>query len=103
MKTKEIDRELLSNLPTANDLLNDKYGKHGTSERDKLNTRARAWSIGKVFREKRKEQNITQEELAERIGKKREYISLIERGKTDMTLSTFFTISDALGMNLEIG
>ena len=33
------------------------------------------------------------------IGKKREYIALLEKGETDMQLSTFLMITDAVGLN----
>ena len=41
---------------------------------------------------------MTQQQLADKIGKKREYISQIERGNSDMQLSTFLQISNALGL-----
>ena len=43
-------------------------------------------------------QKMTQQQLADKIGKKREYISQIERGNSDMQLSTFLQISNALGL-----
>lgn len=92
----------MANLPTANTLLNDKYGEHGTQTRDELTAKARAWYYGELLKEKRKERKLTQAQLAERIGKKREYIALLERGETDMQLSTFLSISDALGIRLEL-
>ena len=46
----------------------------------------------------RKMQKLTQQQLAEMIGKKREYISQIERGNSDMQLSTFLQIANALGL-----
>ena len=45
--------------------------------------------------------NITQQELSERTGLKRAYISRIERGETDMQLSSLIRISQAL--NLKFG
>ena len=53
-----------------------------------------------LLRSRRKELNLTQEEVAEKIGKKRAYISRIEKGETDMQLSSFISISQALGMKL---
>ena len=43
---------------------------------------------GRRVRELRKEKNLTQRQLSEITGLKREYISLIEHGRTDMQLST---------------
>jgi len=102
MKTKKLNTALLANLSTANTLLNDKYGEHGAQTRDELTAKARAWYYGELLKEKRKERKLTQAQLAERIGKKREYIALLERGETDMQLSTFLSISDALGIRLEL-
>ena len=46
--------------------------------------------------------HITQKALAEQIGKKREYISALEKGQTDMQLSTFISIVDALGLRFSL-
>ncbi len=102
MRTKKLNTELLEKLPTANNLLNEKYGASGTQTRDDFNAKARAWYYGELLKEKRNEKKITQAELAKRIGKKREYIALLERGETDMQLSTFLSISEALGMRMEL-
>lgn len=102
MSRIKLNNELLAQLPTANDLLNEKYGKIGTPTREEFSTKARAWYLAELLREQRKDKKITQAELAERIGKKREYIALLERGETDMQLSTFLSISDALGLRLEL-
>ena len=102
MNNYKFDQEALSNLPTANDLLNDKYGKRGTQERHEFNAKALAWGYAEILREKRKDQNMTQKELAERTGIKREYIAQLERGETDMQLSTFLNLSEALGMQFEL-
>lgn len=57
--------------------------------------------FAEVLRNRRKELNLTQEELAEKVGKKRAYIARIEKGETDMQLSSFITISQALGIKLK--
>jgi DNA-binding XRE family transcriptional regulator len=102
MNTKKINTNLLAELPTANTLLNEKYGITGAPSREEFTVRARSWYYAELLKEKRKEQKLTQAQLAERIGKKREYIALLERGETDMQLSTFLSISDALGIRLEL-
>lgn len=102
MNTKKINTNLLAGLPTANALLNEKYGNTGTPSREEFTIKARAWCYAELLKEKRKELKLTQAQLAERIGKKREYIALLERGETDMQLSTFLSISEALGMRLEL-
>ena len=42
--------------------------------------------------------NLTQQQLADKIGKKREYVAMLEKGETDMQLSTFIMISEAVGL-----
>ena len=45
---------------------------------------------------------MTQKELADQIGKKRTYINRIEKGETDMQLSSFLQIANALGITLRL-
>ena len=68
----------------------------------KYDAKAKAWYYAELLKDERKKQNITQKALAERIGKKREYISALEKGQTDMQLSTFFKIADALGLRFSL-
>ena len=102
MSSIKFNMEKIAQLPTVNDLLDEKYGQLGTPSRDEFTAKARAWYYAELLKEKRKEKKITQSQLAQRIGKKREYIALLERGETDMQLSTFLSISDALGIRLEL-
>ena len=57
--------------------------------------------FAEILRNRRKGLNLTQEELAEKVGKKRAYIARIEKGETDMQLSSFISISQALGIKLK--
>ena len=57
--------------------------------------------FAEILRNRLKELNLTQEELAEKVGKKRAYIARIEKGETDMQLSSFISISQALGIKLK--
>ena len=59
-------------------------------------------SMSELLKDERKRQNITQKVLAEKIGKKREYISALEKGQTDMQLSTFLKIADAQGLRFSL-
>ena len=80
--------------------LDECYGKQGTPER--LDFEAKAWCYAEILKDARKKEKITQKSLAEKIGKKREYIALLEQGKTDMQLSIFLRISQALGLNFTL-
>jgi DNA-binding XRE family transcriptional regulator len=92
---KQID---YSKLHDSEILFEERWGKPGTQSRTDFENKALAWYYGEILRDKRKELKITQKQLAEKIGKKREYVSLLEKGETDMQLSTFFNISQALGL-----
>ena len=58
--------------------------------------------IGKNIRDARLARSLTQQQLAEKIGKKREYIAMLERGETDMQLSTFIMMSEAVGLKFAL-
>ena len=92
----------ISKLETVNDDLDARYGKIGTDSRKDFDAKAKAWYLAECLKEARKEAGMTQQQLAEIIGKKRTYISLIERGKTDIQLSTFIQMSEALGLRLSL-
>ena len=101
MRTK-IDNNILSKLPTVEEFLSMKYGVVGTPERDDFDAKSKAWYYATVLKSARKTAGITQQQLADRIGKKREYIALLEKGETDMQLSTFLMITEVLGLKLSL-
>ena len=101
MRTK-IDKNKLSKLPTVEELLSMKNGVVGTPERDDFDAKSKAWYYASVLKTARKTAGITQQQLADRIGKKREYIALLEKGETDMQLSTFLMITEVLGLKLSL-
>ena len=57
-----------------------------------------AWYYGEILRDRRKELRITQQELAEKVGTARSYIARVEKGETDIQISSFFRIARALGI-----
>ena len=95
-----IDINKLKNLPTAEDMFEKEYGAKGTASREEFDAKSLAWYYAEVLKNARKSAGITQQQLAERIGKKREYVAMLEKGETDMQLSSFLRIADALGMSL---
>jgi ribosome-binding protein aMBF1 (putative translation factor) len=93
-------------LTTFDDHLDEKYGKIGTPERADFEIKAKAFAIGEIIREARKEAHMTQEQLAERTGTKKSFISRIENGHSDIQLSTLYKLLEVgLGkrVNLTIG
>ncbi|HYX08014.1 MAG TPA: helix-turn-helix transcriptional regulator [Bacteroidales bacterium] len=93
----------MNNITDFEDILKDKYGEKGTPARDTYDADSLSFRLGVMLKEARKEANMTQEELAERTGTKKSYISRIERGKSDIQLSTYNKLIEiGLGKHLNI-
>ena len=90
------------NLTSYSAVLARKHGAVGTPEREEFDNRARTYYMGLVLQEARKEEHITQTELAKRTGTSKSYISRIENGLIDPTFSGFMRIVDALGLRFEL-
>ena len=91
----------MGNFTDSKDLIAKRYGAEGTIEGDKFREDAYAYYFGEILKDRRKELKMTQETLAEKIGKKRPYISRIENGE-DIYLSNFALVAKALGMSIEL-
>lgn len=99
---QNIDSTKLKNLPTAEDMFGKEYGEKGTVSREEFDAKSRAWYYAEVLKNARKAAGITQQQLADMIGKKREYVAKLEKGETDMQLSTFIMISEAVGLKFAL-
>ena len=88
-------------LYTFDEMLDKHIGEVGTPERDKfemdVDTAVHAYNIGEAIKKARLEQNLTQEQLGERIGVKRAQISRLERGYS-ITIPTMRRVFKALGV-----
>ena len=102
MMRPKIDMNKLKELPTTEDLISKKYGAKGTVSREEFDAKSRAWYYAEILKNARKQAGITQQQLADRIGKKREYVAMLEKGETDMQLSTFLMISEAVGLKFTL-
>ena len=76
----KLDTNKLRNLKSFDNCLDEQYGEENSVERKVFDAKAKAWYYAELLKDERKRQNITQKALAEQIGKKREYISAIEKG-----------------------
>ncbi len=54
--------------------------------------KAKAFAIGEILREARKEAQMTQEQLAQKTGTRKSFISRIENGHSDIQLSTLYRL-----------
>lgn len=82
--------------------LEDKFGPIGSDKWKAEEDRAWEEYNAQILKDARKEVGLTQSELAERIGADKSYISRIERGITIPTVSSFYKIISALGMQIVI-
>ena len=73
------------------------FGKTGTPSRDEFDKETEAFCLAQTLREERIRAGLTQQQLAEKIGTKKTYISRLENGKADVQLSTLFRIFEGLG------
>ena len=91
----------IKDAQTFDELLDIKYGKLGTEKRDDFEVKAKAFVVGEMIKEARKEAHLTQEQLASKTGTKKSYISRLENGKIDIQISTLFKIfEEGLGKRL---
>ncbi len=97
-----IKEDKWKTLKSTDDHLNEKYGEEGSPSREAFEARAKAYYYAEILKDQRKQRKMTQQQLADKIGKKREFISNIERGNSDMQLSTFLLISNALGLRYSL-
>ena len=93
----------MNTITTFEEHLDKYHGKQGTKSRVQFDANSLAFRLGFMLQEARKEAKLTQEELAERTGTKKSYISRIENGKSDIQLSTFYKLIEfGLGKSLNI-
>lgn len=91
------------NFTPADDLVDEVWGKIGTPKRDameaQLEEEVHAYFVGEAIKKARLQQNLTQEELGEKVGVRRSQICKLESGKSSITLSTMSRVFQALGVN----
>lgn len=79
------------------------YGKRGSAKRDKLEKGYQEFKLGTLIYEARREKGLTQEELAEKCGTNKAYISRIENDIKEVRISTLQKIVEVgLGGQLNL-
>src|ERR1035437_10347487 len=88
---------------TLDEILDNKYGKKGNPKREKWEQEFEVFKLGVLLEEARIKLNMTQEELAEKCGTNKAYISRIENNASDIRLSTLMRIfQQGLGGHLKL-
>lgn len=90
-------------LVDLEEFIDKEYGKRGTKKRDRFEEGYEAFKLGAMLQELRKQKNMTQEQLAEKCGTTKNYISRIENDASDIRLATLMRIvSEGLGGQLKL-
>jgi ribosome-binding protein aMBF1 (putative translation factor) len=90
-------------ITTFDEILDRKYGKQGAEKREKWEQEFEAFRLGVLIEEARLKLGMTQEELAEKCGTNKSYISRIENNASDIRLSTLMKIiQKGLGGHLKL-
>ena len=97
MKMKKI------NIITLEQFKDKHYGKRGTARREELEAGYENFKIGELIHEARVEKGLTQEQLAEKVGTTKSYISKIENNVKEVRISTLQKIVElGLGVQLQL-
>lgn len=99
MKQEELKQIGLSSIQ---DMISEDFGQVGTPEREEFELSCDAFILGEKLKEERLRIGITQQQLAERIGTKKSFISRVENGHTDVQISTLTRIFHGLGRRVSI-
>ena len=80
------------NLKSFDEHIEEEYGAKGTEARDNFEAGYEAFKLGVMLQELRNKEGLTQEQLAEKCGTTKSYISRIENNASDIRLSTIMRI-----------
>jgi len=94
--------EKYKNVTNFEELIEVEHGKVGTESRNKYEEGAQMFIISEMLKEARKNAKMTQEQLAEKTGTKKSYISKLENAKGNIQISTLIRIFEK-GLNKRIG
>ena len=92
-----------SNLKSFDQYVDEQYGKKGTPKRDKLDKGFETFKLGVMLQQARLAKGMTQEQLADKCGTNKGYISRIENNIKDVRISTLQKIIEVgLGGQLNL-
>lgn len=92
-----------NNIKTLDQFIDEEYGKKGTTKRDKFEKGYEAFKLGFLIQQARLKKGMTQEQLAEKAGTNKGYISKIENNIKEVRISTLQKIVElGLGGHLEL-
>lgn len=89
-------------LTPIEELITEDFGSLGTPERDQFEMECDAFIIGELLKDERLKAGLTQEQLANKIGTKKSFISRVEKGRSDIQLSTLVKLFRGLGRHVSV-
>jgi ribosome-binding protein aMBF1 (putative translation factor) len=89
------------NITTFSEHLETRYGEVGSARRTEFEIKAKAFAIGEIIKQERQLASMTQQQLAEKTGTKKSFISRIENGHSDIQLSTLYKLLE-LGLGRKV-
>ena len=89
------------NTQTLSEIKEKHFGKKGTKRRDELETGYELFKSGVLIQQTRQQLGMTQEELANKVGTSKSYISKIENNLKEARISTLQKIVE-LGFNARL-
>lgn len=98
----ETKKKDYSSVQTFEELIELEHGPKGSESRAKYEEESQMFIISQMLKIARKEAQLTQEQLAEKAGTKKSYISKLENGKGNIQVSTLFRIFEK-GLERRIG
>lgn len=91
------------NLKPLAHFVDEQYGKRGTAKREKFEKGYEEFKLGVLIQQARIEKGLTQEQLAEKCGTNKGYISRVENNIKDVRISTLQKIVEVgLEGNLQL-
>ena len=91
-----------TNLTPIEDLISEDFGAVGTPERKQFEMECDAFIIGEQLKDERLRAGLTQEQLAEKVGTKKSFISRVARGHADIQISTLVKLFRGLGRQVSV-
>jgi len=91
-----------SNIVNIDEMMDERFGAVGTKQRDEFRKDAYNYCVGQLILDARKQEHLTQSQLANRLGTSKSYISRIEKGQIEPGVGMFLRMIDALGLRFEI-
>lgn len=104
-KALELKKDIMqprNDISSFDAILDAQYGAVGTAEREAFRKEATNYCIGQIILDARKQEHMTQSDLARKVGTDKTYISRIEKGVIEPGVGMFFRIVEALGLRVNI-